>query len=357
MSSSEPIDPTIPVAKLISFALPCYNAAAYLDHCVESILTGAEGYEGAVEIILVDDGSTADDTAAKIDAWQERHPGTIRAIHQENAGHGGAVNTGLAHAQGAWFKVVDSDDWLDKDALHELLSKLSGFRQEGAVLDLIIVNYVYEKVEEGKRVPIRFAGALPEGRSFGWDEVGNFKPQQNLLMHAVVYRTKLLRETGLQLPQKTFYVDNIFVYVPLPAVERLFYLNIDLYRYFIGREGQSVAESTMVARVDQQLRITGIMIDAYHLEEDVKNKRLRTYMRHYLAMMMTICSIFLRLSTREDAQEQEKAIWEHLRQADPCTYKRIRRSPVCMGSTLPGKAGKAASIAAYHLAQRLFNFN
>ena len=340
---------------LISFALPCYNAASYMDHCIESILRGAKNFSDRIEIIIVDDGSQADDTAAKADAWQERHPAIIKAVHQENGGHGEAVNAGLKHATGMYFKVVDADDWLDEDALNLALVRLKWLAP--SKLDMLVTNYVYEKPDTNKQKPIRYSGVMREGRIFGWSDVGNFKPQQNLLMHAVIYRTELLREIGLKLPAHTFYVDNIFVYIPLPAVKSIFYLDVDLYRYFIGREGQSVNEQTMVKRIDQQLRITRIMIDAFRLMEDVENPRLRKYMIHYLAMMMTICSVFLRLSDRADAEEQRRAIWAYLKEKDPSVYVRIRGGSLGLIANLPGSVGKKLALSGYRLAQRLYQFN
>ena len=106
--------------KTISFAVPCYNSAAYMDKCIESLLACGDD----IEIIIVDDGSTKDDTPQKADAWQEAHPGIIRAIHQENGGHGEAVNTGIRNAQGIFFKVVDSDDWVNEEAFEAILKKL-----------------------------------------------------------------------------------------------------------------------------------------------------------------------------------------------------------------------------------------
>ena len=85
--------------KLITFAVPCYNSAAYMDHCVETLLTAGE----EAEIILVDDGSTKDDTPAKCDEWEAKHPGIIRAIHQENGGHGEGVNQGIRNARGLYY--------------------------------------------------------------------------------------------------------------------------------------------------------------------------------------------------------------------------------------------------------------
>ena len=98
--------------KLLTFAIPCYNSESYMRHCIESILPGGED----VEILIVDDGSTKDNTAAIADEYQEKYPTIVRAIHLENGGHGEAVNAGNRNATGLYFKVMDSDDWGDADA-------------------------------------------------------------------------------------------------------------------------------------------------------------------------------------------------------------------------------------------------
>ena len=121
--------------KLITFTVPCYNSAAYMDKCVRSLLTAGED----AEIILVDDGST-DETGAIADRYAEQYPRMIRAIHQENGGHGEGVNQGLRNAVGRYFKVVDSDDWLDEAALGELMSLLRSTAGMDRPLDLIICN-------------------------------------------------------------------------------------------------------------------------------------------------------------------------------------------------------------------------
>ena len=98
--------------QLLSFAVQCYNSADYMEHCVETLLHGGED----VEIIIVDDGSQKDNTAEIADRLAAEHPTIIKAVHQENGGHGQAVNTGLKNATGLFFKVVDSDDWVDPEA-------------------------------------------------------------------------------------------------------------------------------------------------------------------------------------------------------------------------------------------------
>lgn len=223
--------------------------------------------------------------------------------------------------------------------------------------DLVIGNYVYEKVHEDSRTVMHYRNVFPEGHEFGWNEVGHFLQSQYLLMHSVIYRTQLLRDIGLVLPQHTFYVDNIFVYVPLPHVKTLYYRDVDMYRYYIGREDQSVNESVMMGRIDQQLRVTRLMIDAVRLPDGVPEKRLEHYMENYLSMMMCICSIFLRMIDTDEAEDKREAIWDYLKQNNPDVYRRIRRSALNMGTNLPTQLGRRIGITGYRMAQRIFKFN
>jgi hypothetical protein len=340
--------------KVLTFVVPCYNSAEYLDHCVESLLPAGDD----VEIILVNDGSTKDDTSEKIHAWQQRHPDVIRAIDQENKGHGGAVNTGLANARGLYFKVVDSDDWLDISALEELMDYLRSQNHDDDPTDMVIVNYVYEKVYEGKHTTISYKNVFPRGREFGWEDTHRFLQSQYILMHSIVYRTQLLHDCGLELPEHCFYVDNIFVYVPLPYVKTMYYLPVDLYRYFIGREDQSVNESVMLGRIDQQVRVTRAMIDAVELPNPNLNRKLERYMKNYLAMMMCICSVFLRMKQDDPLADQKLAnLWEYLKQQHPDAYKSVRHKVINIATNLPTKFGKQVGNTGYHVAQKIFKFN
>ena len=76
---------------------------------------------------------------------------------------------------------------------------------------------------EHKKV-IRYDNVLPENTIFHWDEIGHFRLDQYILMHSVLYRTEMLKLCQLKLPKHTFYVDNIYVYYPLPHVRTLYYL-------------------------------------------------------------------------------------------------------------------------------------
>lgn len=340
--------------KLLTFAVPCYNSAAYMDHCVETLLTGGED----IEIILVDDGSTKDDTPAICDRYAARYPDVVRVIHQENGGHGEGVNQGLRNARGMYYKVVDSDDWLDTEALQKVMAKLRELAAGEKPLDLFIANYVYEHVEDGTRKVMGYHNVFPQNRVFTWDEMGRFRPSQYLLMHSVIYRTALLRESGMVLPKHTFYVDNIFVYQPLPLVESIYYMDVDLYRYFIGRADQSVNEKVMVGRVDQQVRVTRHMIDCVDLRQVRKEQpKLCRYMRSYLSMMMTISSIFLNISGTPEALGMKTELWEYLRVKDPKLHHKLKYRALSAVGAWPGYQGRKLSVSLYHVARKIYKFN
>lgn len=338
--------------KTITFAVPCYNSAEYMDKCIESLLVCGDD----IEILIVDDGSTKDDTAEKADKWESDYPELIRAIHKENGGHGSAVNTGLANATGLYFKVVDSDDWLDKEAMVAVMEYLRKQLNSAVPTDMVIANYVYEKVYEDSRTEIRYSNVFPQNKEFTWEEVKSFSHSQYLLMHSVIYRTKLLRDMDLKLPENCFYVDNIFVYEPLPNVKTMYYVDVPMYRYFIGREGQSVNESVMMSRIDQQLRVTRQMIDAVDVMS-LTPRRLRKYMEGYLSMMMCICSVFLRMGNTEEDKQKLADIWEYLKNRDHILYRKVRTNVLNFGTNLPTELGRRIGLSGYRIAQKVFKFN
>lgn len=321
-------------------------------HCIDTLLTGGE----EVEILIVNDGSTKDNTAQVADEYAEKYPTICRAIHQENGGHGEAVNAGLRNATGIYYKVVDSDDWVNEEAYQKILKTLRRFVYGEETLDMLVSNFVYEKQGAKHKKVMNYRTALPVDKLITWDEVKRFMIGQYILMHSVIYRTELLRQCGLELPKHTFYVDNIFVYQPLPHVKTLYYLDVNFYRYFIGREDQSVNEQVMISRIDQQILVTKLMIGYYDVTK-ISCRKLRRYMVNYLEIMMTISSILaIRSESRENLQKK-KELWQFLKQSNLALYLRLRWGFLGQGVNLPGKSGRKVSVAGYKITQKFYGFN
>ncbi len=337
--------------KIVTFAIPCYNSEGYMRNCIESLLPGGED----VEIIIVDDGS-GDGTAAIADEYAEKYPTIVRTIHQENGGHGAAVSTGLANATGLYYKVVDSDDWVDADAYRQVLDTLRKFVKEQTPVDMLLTNYVYEKVSEHHQRRMIYSLLFESDRITTWSEMKHNVKGFSILMHSVTYRTQMLRDCGLKLPEHTFYVDNLFVYEPLPYVKTIYYLNVDFYRYYIGREGQSVNEQIMIKRLDQQLRVNYRMIDAYDLWS-IEEKHLREYMLSYLETITVVSTCLAYVSGTKENLHKAKALWKYIRDKDYRTYHHLRWGVLGGAMNLPGRFGRYLSVKAYRISQRFMGFN
>lgn len=337
--------------KLLSVVVPCYNSEQYMRKCIDSLLIGGE----EVEIIIVNDGS-ADGTPEIANDYGSRYPDIVKVIHQENGGHGEAVNAGIRNATGLFFKVVDSDDWVSEGPYRKILEVLEEMTRSGARLDMLISNFVYDKAGAKRKKVMKYTTALPENRIFTWNEVKHFHKGQYILMHSVIYRTQILRECGLELPKHTFYVDNIFVFNPLPYVKTMYYLNVNFYRYFIGREDQSVNEEVMIRRIDQQLKVNKLMIDYIQLSK-LNNRKLRNYMISYLDIIMTVSSIMLIKSGTDENYAKKQELWEYLKKHDKRLYVKIRCGILGRYMNLPGKGGRQVSVAGYKIMQKFFGFN
>jgi len=337
--------------KLLSVVIPCYNSQEYMRYCIESLLPGGEN----VELLIVNDGSS-DQTADIANEYAKKYPTIIKAIHQENGGHGEAVNAGIQNASGYYLKVVDSDDWVDTRAYLKILEKIHDFIASEKSVDMMISNFVYEKEGAKYKKVMKYENVLPEGTIFTWNDIGQFRKGQYLLMHSVIFRTQLLKECGLELPKHTFYVDNLFVYRPLEHVQKIYYINVDFYRYFIGREDQSVNERVMIKRVDQQIKVNKLMIEQVNLE-NVTSQKLREYMLHHLEIVTIVSAIILIRSGTAENLKKKKELWKYIEEKNINFYYHLKYGILGRTINLPGRVGRGISVSVYKISQRLVGFN
>lgn len=145
-------------------------------------------------------------------------------------------------------------------------------------------------------------------------------------MHSATYKTELARNSGMKLPKHTFYVDHLFVCYPMMKVEKMYYLDVDLYRYFIGRDDQSVNEKVMLSRMDQQLKVNRLML--YELDTDsIKNKAQREYLYYYTEIVtLATVSFLLRLGTKEDEQVMQSFL-DEVQEKRPVYYEWLCQKP------------------------------
>lgn len=337
--------------KLLTVTIPCYNSQEYMSKAIDSVLVCKDD----VEIIIVDDGST-DNTLKIAREYELKYPTSVRVIHKENGGHGSALNTGIKNATGIYFKVLDSDDWFDQESFISVIDLLREMVHNGEVLDMLITNYVYEKPFANKQKQMNYFGAVPRAKIISWNKIMHFRITQNLLMHSIIYRTKLLIDCGLELPEHTFYVDNIYAFYPLPYVHKFYYLDVDLYRYFIGRPDQSVNEEVMTRRIDQQIKVTKLMIQSYD-SLIIKEKKLKNYMIQYLSVMLLVTSALLINEGSDESIRKRDELWQDVKKHDLSLYYTISRLNLGYTVQYSSKFSKNLVIKLYHVLNKIYGFN
>ena len=173
--------------KLLTVVVPSYNVEKYLEETLESFVIPE--IMDDLEVLIVNDGSK-DRTPEIGAAYEKRYPQTFRLISKENGGHGSTINRGIEEAKGTYFKVVDGDDWVDRGGFTELLHRLKTSGADYVVTDYYKVNDV---TKEKKLETFPYLKAHPKCRFE--DVVGN----TDILMHALVIRTAILKENGIRL--------------------------------------------------------------------------------------------------------------------------------------------------------------
>ena len=203
---------------LISVIVPVYNAEAFLDHCLESIVSQSYRH---LEIIIVDDGST-DGSETKCDRWAEQDE-RIRVIHQPNGGHSAARNAGLDAMKGELMMMVDSDDVLHPDFAAILLNVM---RTHDA--DIAVGGYVAfygDRVDfDGRQ------GAAP--RLFNQHEAIQAVFYQQGLTHSPwgrLFKASLF--DGIRFPLGIIYEDLAIIYPLLKKCQRIVAIDDVLYGY------------------------------------------------------------------------------------------------------------------------------
>ena len=133
-------------------------------------------------------------------------------------------------------------------------------------------------------------------------------------------------------------------------------MDVDFYRYFIGRDDQSVNEKVMISRIDQQIKVNKIMIDDVDLYK-VSNPKCRQYMFNYLEIITVVSTIMLIRSGTEENLQKKRELWTYIKKKDIRLFHRLRRGILGASMNLPGKTGRKISVAAYRISQKVVGFN
>lgn len=335
---------------LVTFVVPCYNSAEFMRRCIDSLLPAVE----TCEILIVNDGSS-DNTSEIAHEYAQKYENVL-AVDQENANWGGVFNRGLSMARGQYFKIVDSDDYLSEEGLRVVLAALEESKKLDMLPDLLITNYVYDHITDNTRRRIQYKKFFPRNRIFGWDEMGKPRADQFIMIHAAWYKTDILRESKLVLPEGISYMDSLVVLHPLPFVNSLMYIDVDTYNYIIGREGQSVDIEVVKRQIDQQLTASRLAIDDIdYADIQEREPHQASLMMGYISCMMVVSTVYLFKIGTDEALEKNRALWQYMQDVNPVLYKYIKKS-MAGAANRNTRFGRALACLVYEFLNLFYKF-
>ncbi len=306
--------------KLLSIVVPVYNTEDYIRRCLDSLVS--VGDRSGLEIIVVNDGSR-DSSADIAKEYAEKYPECVVLIDKENGGHGSTINRGLEAATGKYFRVLDSDDWFDTMNFEKFLSDLADCDE-----DLVLTPYTQEYTFSGEQVDYAY-DRFEHGRTYTWDEMEFDENTMYFTMASSTYKTELLRECGLHLFEKSFYVDMQFNVYPIPYLKTVRFLDHKIYRYFIGRPNQSMSQENLTKNLPQHERVLQFIVDYYAANRETCSESQRNYLSliFYFMYYSHIDIVCQKLKKRFRAYRLIKKFDRGLKKTAPDLYEKVDAFP------------------------------
>lgn len=304
------------MSKILSIVIPVYNTEKYIKRCLDSIVI--DDVIDDIEIIVVSDGSK-DNSINIAKEYEKKYPKSVVIVEKENGGHGSTINKGLELAKGKYFRVLDSDDWINTSDFVKYVKRL---KNENA--DLVVTDYSQEHIYSNKSIYIKY-NKLEDNVLYKFDNIDlQLLNGEYFVMATSTYKTELLRKSKLSLFEKTFYVDMQYNVVAFSLVKSFRYYNLDIYRYFIGRKDQSNNFNSLVKNQDNHEKVMKFLIDFYtsNFKSFSSNKK-EYYSLIIYYMLYTHYSIYcLYDNNHKNAYEKIKNFDLYLKETNMDLYNR-----------------------------------
>lgn len=258
--------------KLLTLIIPTYNMENYLHQCLDSVIFKDSIFK-SLEILVINDGSK-DSSLAIAKKYAEKYPDVIKAVDKPNGNYGSCINAGLPIASGKYVKILDSDDSFNTSILPEFLNLLSSIEVDIVFTDFDIVN------ENGKILDKR-RFRVPINRMFNLDDC--ITNERLIFMHGITYRTSLLNEMNYRQTEGISYTDTEWAFIPLQKTRSAYYFPHVLYKYLVGREGQTMAGNVIHSRAAHRFKILKNIVLNYKTDEDLNIPiGIRSYRKNFI---------------------------------------------------------------------------
>ena len=313
--------------KILTIIIPTYNMEKYLRRCLDSLIIDEEGMK-QLEVLVINDGSK-DSSSQIAHEYQDKYPDTFRVIDKENGNYGSCFNKAIDISNGLYTRLLDADDWFINDSLSMFINNIQRMRNE---VDIIFTNYTIIK-NNGKYKKYELSNleynTTYEISNIDFSETGN-----SLLfrMHAMTFNTSLLKKIGLKLQTGISYTDAEYCFYPFINAQNCIFFDINLYQYFIGREGQTVSKESVVKSISSFYMVAKPMLNAYLSINSIslsKRKSLAEFLTNSLYNIYAIVLVLSKQVSEEaweylidiDSRVRKECILNHMIKKQ--TYKRV----------------------------------
>lgn len=306
------------MSAVLTVAVPCYNVENYLDRCLTSF--SDERFNNRLEVLIINDGST-DATQNIAEKYVDEYPHIFSLINKENGGHGSAVNTGIAHATGKYFRIVDGDDWVHTENMIQLLDIL-----EDSSADLVVDEKREVHMVTGDTEFFPLPEALPKGKMISFKKISHRDQLfPYIMMHTLSVKTKLLKKCGIRLREHIFYVDMEYIVKVTCESRSIVFYDLEIYQYLIGNVNQSVSVQNYVKRYEHHNQVVDELLR--YSNEKVVSEEIRYYLDHRVCLLLnTHYNISLIYNTdRKEGLQQATAFRKKLKQVSPKYFKMTQK--------------------------------
>lgn len=297
--------------KVLTIVVPSYNVENYLEKTLDSFL--APELENTLEVLVVNDGSK-DRTPEIAKKYEMQYPGMFRLINKENGGHGSTINRGIENAQGKYFKVVDGDDWVKTDQLIQLVLALSDIETEFVITDYSEVN---DKTMHEKRITYPM---LAEKSVWSIEEIVNMLV---IPMHPLVIRTDILQQNQIRMTEQCFYVDNEYTTFPIPYVNQVTYIPLNVYMYRLALVTQSVSIGGFQKHIEDHKKVVSSLLSFVKKcrDEKITEAKIRYIVERTAIMVATQAGIYASFPLKEHKKKEFQSFDQMIRQSDAEVYQ------------------------------------
>lgn len=308
--------------KILSVVVPVYNMQDYLYRCLDSLLISNQEFFQALEVIVVNDGSTDGSLRIARD-YETRYPSVFRIINKTNGNCGSCINAALAVATGKYFRQLDADDWFDTEALTAFVGLLRD-RNEDIVSTPKTIHY-----SDGRILAFK-ASSVDYGQTYLIDDLhlkGSLE-KGLITMQALSFRTDFLRNIGHRQQEGIFYTDLEYCYFPMKGARDIYFSDLYVYQYLIGREGQSVSFKNMVKNKHHHFLVAKrLMSDLIAIQGSISDNRRRILLNElYPAVIAVYRDSLLYTKPDSDLLELDQLVRQQyvMNQAvEKLTYKNV----------------------------------